>query len=74
MDALPGYTYFNQTKKVLCVMQIIKDSSSAEESDSVMKHEKDELIKSSGDDAIIETDSLGTATATTTDSQTEAEG
>jgi hypothetical protein len=26
MDAFPGYTYFDKTKKVLCVMQILKDT------------------------------------------------
>ena len=26
MDAMPGYTYFDQTKKVLCVMQIVGDT------------------------------------------------
>jgi hypothetical protein len=26
MDAMPGYTYFNPTRKVLCAIQIIEDS------------------------------------------------
>ena len=39
MDAFPGYTYFNKTKKVLCVMQVIDDSEAAtKETESVMKH------------------------------------
>lgn len=39
MDAFPGYTMFDRTKKVLCVMQIIKDStSSTSETKSVMPH------------------------------------
>jgi hypothetical protein len=25
MDAFPGYTYFDNKKKVLCVMQVIED-------------------------------------------------
>lgn len=29
MDAMPGYTYFDATKKVLCVMQIVDDSIKA---------------------------------------------
>jgi hypothetical protein len=29
MDAFPGYTLFDKTKKVLCVMQIAKESSEA---------------------------------------------
>ena len=39
MDAMPGYTYFDQTKKVLCVIQVIEDSSSSEaDTVSVMGH------------------------------------
>ena len=39
MDAMPGYTYFDQTKKVLCVIQVIEDSSSSEaDAVSVMGH------------------------------------
>jgi hypothetical protein len=26
MDAFPGYTYFDKTKKVLCVIQVVEDS------------------------------------------------
>ncbi len=29
MDAFPGYTYFDKTKKVLCVIQIVEDSNAA---------------------------------------------
>ena len=29
MDAFPGYTYFNQNKKVLCAMQILDDPNAA---------------------------------------------
>ena len=39
MDAMPGYTYFDNTKKVLMVMQIIEDTTDAEkELKSVMPH------------------------------------
>lgn len=39
MDAFPGYTLFDKTKKVLCVMQVVEDSkSSSEISKSVMSH------------------------------------
>lgn len=42
MDAFPGYTYFNKTKKVLCVMQVIDDSeATSAELESVMKHPGD---------------------------------
>lgn len=29
MDAMPGYTYFNPTRKVLCAIQILEDAESA---------------------------------------------
>ena len=39
MDAMPGYTYFDKTKEVLCVMQIIEDESiSDKDLKSVMSH------------------------------------
>lgn len=42
MDAFPGYTYFNKTKKVLCVMQVIDDSEAVSaDLESVMKHPGD---------------------------------
>jgi hypothetical protein len=31
MDAFPGYTLFDKTKKVLCVMQIANDTDEAED-------------------------------------------
>lgn len=38
MDAFPGYTYFDKTKKVLCVIQVIEDVGAVEgaEPESVM--------------------------------------
>ena len=43
MDAMPGYTYFDNTKKVLCVIQIVEDTEgAASEWDSVMKHNTEE--------------------------------
>ena len=39
MDAFPGYTYFNRTKKVLCVIQIVDESKAPKsDSQSVMLH------------------------------------
>ena len=39
MDAFPGYTTFDNKKKVLCVIQIVEDpEASDKELDSVMKH------------------------------------
>lgn len=43
MDAFPGYTMFDKTKKVLCVMQVVEDGEEdAAQSASVMKHETSE--------------------------------
>ena len=37
MDAFPGYTYFDKTKQVLCVIQVVEDSeAAASEGHSVM--------------------------------------
>lgn len=39
MDAFPGYTMFDRTKKVLCVIQIVEDATAGTESrKSVMEH------------------------------------
>lgn len=40
MDAMPGYTMFDNTKKVLMVMQIVDETSDAKEGHSVMRHTK----------------------------------
>ena len=43
MDAFPGYTYFDKTKKVLCVMQVIHaDAEEEKAGESVMLHDGDE--------------------------------
>ena len=43
MDAFPGYTYFNRTKKVLCVIQIVDESKAPKsDSQSVMLHKTGE--------------------------------
>ena len=45
MDAMPGYTYFDQTKKVLCVIQVVEDSnSSTADAVSVMGHVESESL------------------------------
>lgn len=52
MDAFPGYTYFDPTKKVLCVIQIIEDNvASTEEKKSVMTHTDVESIEESKEDS-----------------------
>ena len=43
MDAFPGYTAFDKTKKVLCVIQVVEDATDAEkEAKTVMGHVADE--------------------------------
>ena len=43
MDALPGYTYFDHTRKVICVMQIVEDATAGTETaHSVMAHSSTE--------------------------------
>ena len=43
MDAFPGYTAFDKTKKVLCVIQVVEDTTDAEkEAKTVMGHIADE--------------------------------
>lgn len=47
MDALPGYTYFDKTKKVLCAIQIVDDVETSEKTrTSVFKHTGSENIDS----------------------------
>ena len=46
MDAFPGYTMFDKTKRVLCVIQIVDESAAAKaQGDSVMEHTTDEAIE-----------------------------
>lgn len=52
MDAFPGYTLFDRTKKVLCVMQVVEDSkASSEVSKSVMAHKAGFEISESKNDS-----------------------
>ena len=50
MDAFPGYTMFDPTRKVLCVMQIVDVEGKAAEGHSVMKHADAEVIAEAGKD------------------------
>ena len=55
MDAMPGYTYFDPNKKVLCVMQIInEDKDPITDNDSVMAHDKDLHSKGVNKDSMRE--------------------
>ena len=43
MDAFPGYTVFDPTKKVLCVIQVVEDATASSNTiDTVMEHEENE--------------------------------
>ena len=54
MDAFPGYTYFDNTKKVLMVMQIVDDKADADkELKSVMKHTAEIEIPSNENDSVV---------------------
>ena len=40
MDAFPGYTMFDRTRKVLCVIQVVEDAvAGTSVNNTVMKHE-----------------------------------
>ncbi len=50
MDAFPGYTFFDKTKQILCVMQVVEDAEGSTTNwKSVMPHEDDEVIDINGD-------------------------
>lgn len=52
MDAFPGYTMFNCTKKVLCVMQVVEDASMGNDTQSsVMAHTAGFKIEETGNDS-----------------------
>ena len=52
MDAFPGYTMFDRTKKVLCVMQAIEDATAGSEvRNSVMGHTAGFSMPESEDDS-----------------------
>ena len=54
MDAFPGYTYFDNTKKVLCVIQVVEESEDlAADAKTVMKHEAGIRIDSTGYDSVV---------------------
>ena len=58
MDAFPGYTYFDSTKKVLCVIQIVEDASADTTVwSSAMAHKEGEKLDMNNDSSTTETDS-----------------
>ena len=60
MDAFPGYTYFDQTKKVLCVIQIVEEAEvGSKDMHTVMGHVEDEAWDDILDDATSDTSTEG---------------
>ena len=60
MDAFPGYTMFDRTKKVLCVMQVIEDATAGNETrNSVMKHKAGFSIDETANDSTTKTGEEG---------------
>ena len=56
MDAFPGYTMFNKSKKVMCAMQILEDEVVTTTShESVMKHPTGFAIEESAADSTVAT-------------------
>ena len=50
MDALPGYTYFDKSREVLCVIQVVEDKNYADKKinpvmphNTTLEHKKDEI-------------------------------
>ena len=57
MDALPDYTMFDHTKKVMCVIQVVGDSVAANAvTDSVMAHNRSNPIVENQGDSIASND------------------
>ena len=53
MDAFPGYTMFDRTKKVLCVIQVGEDAVAGNETrKSVMPHADAEVIEEAEEDVV----------------------
>ena len=64
MDAMPGYTYFDKTKKVLCVIQVVEDAAEAgSQWKTVMGHVDTEELKDLDGNEIDDTDSFPGASA-----------
>ena len=69
MDAFPGYTYFDKTKKVLCVIQIIEETKADNAKwDSVMPHVEDEKQIITDEETKIDKDSFDKDAVTLTKS------
>jgi len=54
MDAFPGYTYFQPTRKVLCAIQIVDDADEIADDNivTVFPHEEGEVIDEAKEDSV----------------------
>lgn len=69
MDAFPGYTYFDRTKKVLCAIQVVDDSTEdSETAKTIFPHPTGFNIDESIKDSV---DGTYTGTGTITDTETD---
>ena len=69
MDAFPGYTYFDRTKKVLCAIQVVDDSTEDfETAKTIFPHPTGFNIDESIKDSV---DGTYTGTGTVTDTETD---
>ena len=69
MDAFPGYTYFNRTKKVLCAIQVVDDSTEdSETAKTIFPHPTGFNIDESIKDSV---NGEYTGTDTVTDTETD---
>ena len=68
MDAFPGYTYFDKSRQVLCVIQVVNDATSATKKiNPVMPHNK------TAEHALNDSNYLGYAANTTVGTRYSAE-
>ena len=59
MDAFPGFTYFDKTKKVSCVLQILDDVDESEKREKPVMPHTDIIEHNSGSDILdMKSDSL----------------
>ena len=71
MDAFPGYTYFNKTRKVLCIIQVVDAAGEIKDIESVMRHgnsvkitnDKDEAMEDSLPKDFVDNSAMGSTAA-----------
>ena len=75
MDAFPGYTMFDRTKKVLCVVQIVEDATSGNSTrKSVMPHPTEfDMDEAQNDSTEVYGEATDSSSDDTTDTDTDAD-